>query len=62
MSNSLGVERFPVQSEAVRRHLIAEDVCPDCGGSLDVGWECGACRANFRAIAVKMPESDRAKS
>ena len=29
------------------RLLIADDICPDCSGSLDVGWECNDCGKDF---------------
>ncbi|MCA8239868.1 hypothetical protein [Burkholderia sp. AU32262] len=35
---------FPVKSPALRRHLMREDVCcPECGGLMDVGYECNDC-------------------
>lgn len=52
----LGVREFPVKSEAVRHELIQRDFCPDCGDRLDVGWECGGCHGDFRAIAMSLPD------
>lgn len=34
---------FPVQSHIVRREMAKDDVCPECGGALDTGWECTDC-------------------
>jgi ribosomal protein L37AE/L43A len=39
---------------------IAQDVCPDCDGPLDTGWECNKCGADFRAAAMAIPD-DRYK-
>lgn len=36
---------FPVRSQTVRSHIVTNhDMCPECGGSLDTGWECNKCR------------------
>ena len=34
---------YPVQSVAIRKSLAMNDTCPECGGSLDTGWECNDC-------------------
>ncbi len=26
-----------------RRWCITQDLCPECGGNLDTGWECTRC-------------------
>lgn len=40
---------FPVKSRAVRRFIIrTRDQCPECGGSLDTGWECNKCGFDAR--------------
>ena len=49
------VKRYPVKSNAVRRSLIAEDICPECGGELDTGWECNDCGFDARDIAITIP-------
>ncbi len=33
--------------QAVRAALLAEDICPDCLGELDTGWECNGCGRDF---------------
>lgn len=35
---------FPIQSEPLRRWYAKQDICPECGGELDTGWECNRCR------------------
>lgn len=37
------VKQWPVTSPAVRQQVAREDVCPECGGELDTGWECNRC-------------------
>jgi tRNA(Ile2) C34 agmatinyltransferase TiaS len=34
---------FPLQSVAVRKWTAMQDICPECGGELDTGWECNSC-------------------
>jgi tRNA(Ile2) C34 agmatinyltransferase TiaS len=34
---------YPAKSPALRRSLARRDICPECGGALDTGWECNAC-------------------
>ncbi|KVC81406.1 hypothetical protein [Burkholderia ubonensis] len=43
MMQALAAMRFPLVSPAVRRHAIENDMCPQCSGLLDVGWECNDC-------------------
>lgn len=49
---------FPAKSRAVRLELIKEDVCPECGGSLDTGWECNDCDYDARDELAASPASD----
>ena len=45
---------FPIADEraAYRRWLIVErEQCPECGGVLDTGWECGDCGHDGRVEA-----------
>lgn len=39
------VERptFPISGIGLRGYWARRDVCPECGGELDTGWECTAC-------------------
>jgi hypothetical protein len=39
---------FPIQSPALRRSYARQDACPECGGSLDTGWECNDCNYDAR--------------
>jgi hypothetical protein len=32
-----------VRSPVLRHHRIKNDICPECAGSLDTGWECNSC-------------------
>ena len=34
---------YPVPRTVLRRHLARQNVCPECGGALDTGWECNDC-------------------
>ena len=45
------VKRWPVESPAVRRALVLDNVCPDCSGDLDTGWECIECEADHYDLA-----------
>ncbi|CAB4188024.1 hypothetical protein UFOVP1169_44 [uncultured Caudovirales phage] len=45
----------PVKNLTVRRHMIKNDQCPECRGSLDTGWECNVCGYDAQ------PELDRDK-
>lgn len=41
MSNEL---QFPVKAASLRRHMMQHDItCPECGGQMDVGYECNDC-------------------
>jgi hypothetical protein len=33
----------PNAAKDQRLAKIAEDICPECGGELDTGWECNKC-------------------
>jgi len=37
------VTAYPVNSPGVRKQVAREDICPECGGELDTGWECNRC-------------------
>jgi tRNA(Ile2) C34 agmatinyltransferase TiaS len=32
-----------IVNPTLRRHAAKNDVCPECGGALDTGWECNDC-------------------
>lgn len=37
---------------AARRSLARRDICPECRGALDTGWECNDCGYDARAEAT----------
>jgi hypothetical protein len=39
---------FPIKSAPLRRSYARRDVCPECGGELDTGWECNDCNYDAR--------------
>lgn len=39
---------FPIQSKPLRRSYARQDLCPECGGELDTGWECNDCGYDAR--------------
>lgn len=39
---------FPATNATVRRELVKQDRCPECGGELDTGWECNRCGFDAR--------------
>ncbi len=34
---------FPIVGIGLRGYWARRDVCPECGGELDTGWECNSC-------------------
>ncbi len=48
---------FPVNSPAVRKEAARDDICPECGGELDTGWECNDC--GFDASDLAYSEVER---
>lgn len=50
------VRKYPVKSEAVRKELVRDETCPQCGHELDTGWECTnrKCRFDAALIAKKL--------
>ncbi len=42
---------FPAKSPVLRRSLARRDICPECGGALDTGWECNMCGYDARDLA-----------
>jgi hypothetical protein len=49
------VQRFPAASATLRKELVRRDLCPECGGQLDTGWECNACQFDAKPIADTLP-------
>ena len=45
---------FPRQSPALRRACARENICPQCGGELDTGWECNSCQYDARDEAYPL--------
>lgn len=39
---------FPISSIGLRGYWARRDVCPECGGDLDTGWECNKCSYDAR--------------
>lgn len=52
---------FPLQSPALRRACAREDICPECGGELDTGWECNDCKYDARDEAYPPEQRERDK-
>jgi len=48
---------YPVKSPAVRAQVAKDNLCPECGGELDTGWECLDC--GFDAQWLAYPENQR---
>jgi hypothetical protein len=51
------------RARADRINLIAEDICPECRGELDTGWQCNDCGfdcqpeiANVKLLDRKGPQ------
>ena len=34
---------FPIKNATARRIFSRDEICPECGGELDTGWECVDC-------------------
>ena len=45
---------FPLQSKALRSASSRQDICPECGGELDTGWECNECRYDAKDEAYPL--------
>ena len=53
---------FPIQSPVLRRFCASHDeLCPECGGGLDTGWECNDCGYDARDEAYPPYERERDK-
>ena len=50
------VTRFPVRGSVLRRHMAKSDICPECGGELDTGWECNACGFDAAPLVPREPK------
>jgi len=50
---------FPISDPHFRRAVAAKkDMCPECGGDLDTGWECGKCGYDAMAEAQAVTNFD----
>lgn len=47
------------KSPVLRRSLARRDICPQCGGELDTGWECNDC--GYDAMNEAYPPDARAR-
>lgn len=45
---------FPIVGSGLRGYWARRNICPECGGELDTGWECNAC--GFDAMLDARPE------
>lgn len=43
------------EAQERREAWIDQDICPECGGSLDTGWECNDCGFDAKPEADRMP-------
>lgn len=53
---------FPIQSVAIRKATAMRDICPECGGELDTGWECNSCGFDALPLVRKqfgLPDNSR---
>ncbi len=50
------VPRYPATDPVLRKELAKRDLCPECGGQLDTGWECNACGYDARDLACPLSE------
>lgn len=59
MTQEFGIDLlvFPVKWTTLRKECAKRDICPECGGNLDTGWECNDCGFDARDIAY--PELQR---
>lgn len=57
MSTSREIDKrwFPITRAVLRRALAREDICPQCGGALDTGFECNDCGYDARLEATWKP-------
>ena len=50
---------YPVKTPYLRWALVNTfDICPECGGALDTGWECNTCKYDAISLAQKEPVKD----
>jgi tRNA(Ile2) C34 agmatinyltransferase TiaS len=42
MKSKFGIE-IPAKEQEHREFLVSQDICPECGGELDTGFECNDC-------------------
>ena len=57
-----GMRRIHITRErAYRINLIAEDICPECRGELDIGWQCNECGFDARPELANVKLLDRTR-
>ena len=44
-----------IVNPTLRRHAAKNDICPECGGELDTGWECISCRYDAQHLIKDRP-------
>lgn len=55
----LNIPRCPISDIGERKRMVGRELCPECGGGLDTGWECNDCGFDARPIAYT--EMDKAR-
>lgn len=48
-----------INDPGYRKQVVNEDICPECGGDLDTGWECNDC--GYDAKPEAYTDLDRAR-
>lgn len=56
---ALNIERHPIVDIGERKRAVERELCPECGGGLDTGWECNDC--GFDAMPLAYTEMDKAR-
>ena len=53
---------YPIVSKPLRRYNARNNICPECGGALDTGWECNECFYDARDEAYPPTFRERDKN
>jgi hypothetical protein len=59
LSQQKALADFPITDPGERKRLVENIICPECGGTLDTGWECNSC--GFDAISIGYTDLDKAR-